>query len=194
MTKANALLKIMSTDFEVEPEAAKRAYDKLVSAANDLGALVICSNDAEEYPFGWNGEVIRIDSPSLPAYDLAHELGHLLVCAPQRRHLPEFGLGGGFSTIGGDARQVVTDEVGDREEDYACMLAGLLLEWAGLPNLHESELVQFVMIDPDTGKASWNKQWGAHKRVPYRITKLIKWGIIDKDLSLTFKARTEEAD
>jgi hypothetical protein len=182
MMKADKLLKIMSSDFQFDDAFQQNAYDRLEGLANSFGAPVIRSLDTKEYPYGWSGEYFRIVSQSRYAFDLAHEIAHFLISVPERRKLAEFGLGSGFSTMG-DVDQIVPDEVCTFEEDCACLLAALLLDWVGLPNKSESELVQFVF------DAKWNEDFGVSERIPELIEKMIEFGLIDDDLKLTFKLR-----
>ena len=185
------MLAIMSTPGDYTDEQQDAAYSKLVGVAEALGASVVRSGDAEKYPFGWHNGVIRIQTGSRHAYDLAHEIGHLMASAPGRRQHEEFGLGYGFSTDG-DATQVASNFMTDTEETIACLLAALLLHWTGLPNLKESEMVSFVDVDRNDQPRWQTRSLG--DEVGVKLLLMQDWGLINNDLSLTFSLRATDVD
>ena len=72
---------------------------------------------AKEEWFGWNGKALNVATPPAPSGgNLIHEIAHWVVAPPERRELPDFGLGAiGFRNGAGD------------EESLASML-GILIE------------------------------------------------------------------
>ncbi|ABC23389.1 hypothetical protein [Rhodospirillum rubrum] len=77
--------------------------------------------------FTWDGQAVAADmEPSV----LIHEIGHFQACAPERRHVIDFGLGAGPETgLRGEAEAVASlgGVAGDLEEAFASLL-GILWE------------------------------------------------------------------
>jgi hypothetical protein len=126
---------------------ARRVFDRIATTAplsRDLvlstdathhsDAVALCKSfgfgivdaDPHDY-FTWDGaEVALRMEPSL----LLHEIGHYQCAAPARRHLADFGLGGGPETgrrADADRVRCVTDLEADIEEALASLL-GILWE------------------------------------------------------------------
>lgn len=102
-----------------------------VALAHRIGIATLDADPAEG--FSWDGRVLRTRSE---ASVVVHEIAHWLVCPPERRHLLDFGLGGGPETgrrAEADAMLCVGMETGQEEEALASLL-GILWEAAiGLP-------------------------------------------------------------
>ncbi len=188
------IFQIMSTDFEVDHKQRATAYKRLVALVKNHGIGVIRSMD-DRYKYGWNGKQFRIDEParstSMRALgDLAHEFAHFLCASPARRYHLEFGLGQGFSTSGTEAKELTSSEVIQTEENCACVLAAIMLNHLGIPNLKESIWVNFLWYDgfKTTCPPKWS-QWVAAGEIDYIVRTLLTWGVIDADMNPTFKAR-----
>lgn len=86
--------------------------------------------------FSWDGHAIRTRSE---ASVLIHEVAHWQIAAPDRRRLPDFGLGAGPETgrvAEADAARCTPDAVKEHEELMASLL-GILWEAAlGQPAIH----------------------------------------------------------
>jgi hypothetical protein len=77
--------------------------------------------------YSWDGRAVRTRSE---AWVLLHEVAHYLVCPPERRGLPDFGLGAGPETgrrAEADAAACVPPAEREREEQLASLL-GILWE------------------------------------------------------------------
>jgi hypothetical protein len=77
----------------------------------------------------WNGRHLRPTGVTLESQ--CHEIAHVLVAAPERRSLPEFGLGPDPYRRSAVARVIPEDEA-DREELDACTLQLVLVRLLGL--------------------------------------------------------------
>ena len=86
--------------------------------------------------FSWDGRAVRTRSE---ASVLIHEVAHWLIAPPDRRALPDFGLGAGPETgriAEANAARCVDDAVREKEELLASLL-GILFEAAlGQPAIH----------------------------------------------------------
>jgi hypothetical protein len=79
--------------------------------------------------FSWDGRCLRVESE---ASVVLHEIAHWQICPPERRRLPDFGLGAGPETgrkAEADAARVVSDAAKQAEECLASLL-GVLWEAA----------------------------------------------------------------
>jgi hypothetical protein len=94
--------------------------------------------------YSWNGRHLRPTGLTLESQ--CHEVAHLLVAAPHRRKHNEFGLGPDPYRYS-DARQIVSDEVAEREERAACEMQMLLVRLLGL---NEGAVMGEVRADPLT--------------------------------------------
>ena len=77
--------------------------------------------------FSWDGAVLRVRSEP---WVILHEVGHWLVCPPERRHLPDFGVGAGPEsgrTVEADAARCV-DDAAQQEDEVLSSLLGILLQ------------------------------------------------------------------
>lgn len=92
------------------------------------------------YPLGhsWNGRHLRPTGETLESQ--LHEIAHLLIAPPERRHLPEFGLGPDPYKRNQVAR-VCSREEADREEVAACTLQLVLAHLLGLD--HAAVRIEF---------------------------------------------------
>ena len=117
---------------------------------NRIKALGIdVKNFSSSTRFGWDGQTIFLEgnSPARKLHDLAHEFSHWLLSTPERRALPEFGLGAGFSTRDFEEAQkicVVGGTDADREEVATCYVASLILNEIGANANDESEFVNIT--------------------------------------------------
>ncbi len=94
--------------------------------------------------YSWNGRDLRPTGLTLES--VCHEVAHLLVSAPHRRALPEFGLGPDPYRHS-DAPRVAPDEEARREELDACTMQ---LALARLLGLNEGAIVDEVRAEPLT--------------------------------------------
>ena len=86
--------------------------------------------------FSWDGHAIRTQSE---ASVLVHELAHWQIAPPDRRHLPDFGLGAGPETgcvADADAARCANDTVKEHEELMASLLGILWEAVLGQPAIH----------------------------------------------------------
>jgi hypothetical protein len=77
--------------------------------------------------FSWDGAVLRAQSEP---WVILHEIAHWLICPPERRSLPDFGVGAGPESgrkAEADRARVVDDEAQQEDEAMASLL-GVLLE------------------------------------------------------------------
>ena len=122
--------------------------------------------------FSWDGTAIRTRSE---ASVLIHEVAHWQIAPPDRRHLPDFGLGAGPETgfvDVADAARCVTDAVKEHEELMASLL-GILWEAAlGQPAIHA-----FI-------EQNWLESWerpAAGEQFRRTIDDLMARGLIGED-------------
>ena len=122
--------------------------------------------------FSWDGTAIRTQSE---ASVLIHEVAHWQIAPPDRRHLPDFGLGAGPETgfvDVADAARCVTDAVKEHEELMASLL-GILWEAAlGQPAIHA-----FI-------EQNWLESWerpAAGEQFRRTIDDLMARGLIGED-------------
>jgi hypothetical protein len=123
-----ALERIAATPAErATGERAERHRREALALAREFGMAAIAGAPAEG--FHWNGSALRADSE---AYVLLHEVAHFQVAAPERRSLPEFGLGAGPDTLlraEAEGAQRVFGLAREAEEAAASLL-GILWEAA----------------------------------------------------------------
>jgi hypothetical protein len=96
-----------------------------VSLAVRLGIATIDEEPAAAY--SWDGTAVRVRSE---AWVLLHEIAHWQLCPPERRRLPDFGLGAGPETgriEEADAAACVGAAAREREEQLSSLL-GILWE------------------------------------------------------------------
>lgn len=144
---AQAFQRIAATasdpDAPQDTPAHRQAAVDLVCAAG-LPAI----DKAPAAAFSWDGRAVRTRSE---ASVLIHEVAHWLIAPPERRSLPDFGLGAGPETdriAEADAARCVDDAVKEEEELLASML-GILFEAAlGQPAIHA-----FI-------EQNWLEAWG----------------------------------
>lgn len=122
--------------------------------------------------FSWDGHAIRTRSE---ASVLIHELAHWQIAPPDRRALPDFGLGAGPETgcvAEADAARCTTDAVKEHEELMASLL-GILWEAAlGQPAIHA-----FV-------EQNWLEAWerpAAGEQFSRTVDDLVSRGLIGLD-------------
>lgn len=94
--------------------------------------------------YSWNGRHLRPTGLTLESQ--CHEVAHLLVSARARRKHNEFGLGPDPYRYS-DARQLVADDVAEREERAACEMQMLLVRLLGL---NEGAVMGEVRANPLT--------------------------------------------
>jgi len=82
---------------------------------------------ADSLPYTYDGQNVRGDmEPSV----IVHEVGHLQTCAPERRHVADFGLGAGPETMRREEADALMTVIGlEREmEEALASLHGILWE------------------------------------------------------------------
>jgi hypothetical protein len=95
--------------------------------AGDFGIGV--RDEPPAVAFSWDGRWLRAESE---ASVVLHEIAHWQICPPERRRLPDFGLGAGPETgrkAEADAARVASD-VAKQEEECLASLLGILWEAA----------------------------------------------------------------
>jgi hypothetical protein len=92
--------------------------------------------------YSWNGRHLRPTGLTLESQ--CHEVAHVLVSAPDRRSLCEFGLGPD-PYRNSNARRVVRDRIAEREEEAACTMQLVLVRLLGL---NERAVVEEVAAVP----------------------------------------------
>ena len=97
--------------------------------------------------FSWNGRHLRPTGETLESQ--IHEVAHVLLAPPERRGLPELGLGPDPYRRN-FAAQTVPDEVAAREELDACTLQLLLVRLLGLNEAAVMCEVHTDRLSPDT--------------------------------------------
>lgn len=109
--------------------------------------------------FQWDGSVMTIPRRFL-AVDILHELCHWLVASPERRSIPEFGLGPGFNcgdeTAAIGARVLAPDRA-SQEEIVTCLIAAKLAYLLGIANMQNLVNEEFIANEkPDpVDSAAW---------------------------------------
>jgi hypothetical protein len=104
---------------------AARWHRDAVALAGDFGMRPI--PEAPQIAFSWDGGAVRTESE--PAV-LLHEVAHYQLASPERRALPDFGLGAGPETgriATADAARRLDGPAREREEQMASLL-GILWE------------------------------------------------------------------
>lgn len=88
---------------------------------------IACMDEEPARAFSWDGRVIR--SRSEPSV-LLHEIAHWLTCPPERRHLPDFGLGAGPESgrVAEANGARVADQASQEREEAMASLLGILWE------------------------------------------------------------------
>lgn len=113
------------------PAGEDAALRRVIALAANSGIATMDEEPARA--FSWDGRVIR--SRSEPSV-LLHEIAHWLICPPDRRHLPDFGLGAGPESgrvAEADAARVADQADQEREEAMASLLGILWEAHFGLP-------------------------------------------------------------
>lgn len=99
--------------------------DQAVDLARRFGMATL--DDAPKNAFSWDGAAVRTQTETAV---LLHEIAHWLIAPPERRCLPDFGLGAGPETgrvAEADAARCVDDATKETEENVASLL-GILWE------------------------------------------------------------------
>lgn len=113
-----------------EEDAARR---HAVALAHAFGIATLDEEPAQA--FSWDGKVVRSRSETSV---LLHEIAHWQICPPERRHLPDFGLGAGPETGRkqvADAARATDPATQEREEAMASLLGILWEAHLNLPAL-----------------------------------------------------------
>lgn len=191
-------MQIMDRLFEIMTTARKvghqKGLDALLARCESFGINVVFEPYSYKRPtanrdFGWDGNgTLRINnrrSGKRAVFDIAHELAHWMCATPARRNVIEFGLGTGFSTNdirAADKARRVSRQTATYEEEAVCILAGLMLYEIGQDVRRESEMVSFIE------EGDW-PQRGEAKLFEKLLKNLIRWGMVSKDLELTWQSR-----
>lgn len=174
------LLNILLTARSLTSDEYATMFESLKRRINEVGIPVEQMNHRTDH-FGWDGSTIRISPENTyrKVCDLAHEFSHWLVCPDDRRHIPEFGLGAGFSTMDGyraEQLKVVSEDEAIFEEVATCYVAAALLYEIGADVLGESETVS--LVDGDNGFA------GQPSEVEGHVKLAIERGALDETLQV----------
>ncbi len=97
-------------------------------------------------PYSWNGRHLRPTGLTLES--VCHEVAHLLVSSPARRHLPEFGIGPDPYRNSDAPRTIAPDEAA-REEDAACTMQLVLVRVLGLDEAAVMDEVRTPPLTPE---------------------------------------------
>ena len=111
------------------PEA--RAAAVALAAANGIPIL----DEAPAAAFSWDGTVLRVRSEP---WVILHEVAHWLICPPERRRLPDFGVGAGPESgrkAEADEARCVDDATQQEDEALSSLLGVLLQVELGQPAL-----------------------------------------------------------
>jgi hypothetical protein len=125
--EARAALAVIRTSSAERAEGAEAERHRLraLDLARDRGLAV--HPEGTECAYNWDGAAL---DGGVEAYVILHEVAHFLLAPPERRALPDFGLGPGPDTRDRDgAERVATVAALDREADeVAASLLGILWE------------------------------------------------------------------
>jgi hypothetical protein len=121
---AFARIRATSPD-RADGDLAERHRREAVAWARECGLPV--HPDGTVCDFNWDGEAL---DPGTEAYVILHEIAHFLLAPPERRALPDFGLGPGPDTRDRDTAQLAqTLTLAESEADEAAAsLIGILWE------------------------------------------------------------------
>ena len=100
-------------------------HDQAVVLARTLG--IATADESPAHSFSWDGQAVRTKTETAV---LLHEIAHWQIAPPERRPIPDFGLGAGPETglnEQANAACCVDDETREQEEDLASLL-GILWE------------------------------------------------------------------
>jgi hypothetical protein len=127
-TAMAVLARIAATCRGADADGPADTPERRAAAVALARALGIPTLDEEPaVSFSWDGRVLRTQSEP---WVILHEIAHWLICPPQRRGLPDFGVGAGPESgrkAEADRARVVDDESQQRDEAMASLL-GVLLE------------------------------------------------------------------
>lgn len=142
-----AFTQLITTEHQPSDSQHKKMLRDLKKRIKALGIEV--KNFSSSTRFGWDGQTICLDGETTKRklHDLVHEFSHWLMSTPERRALPEFGLGAGFSTVDFNEAQnvcAVTDHEADFEEIATCYVGSLILNEIGANACEESEFVNIT--------------------------------------------------
>jgi hypothetical protein len=109
----------------------------------------------------WDGQVLK--AATLNPVDVLHELAHWVVCPEERRHLPNYGLGGGpYDSACEQWLKAVTDgPTGNFEEEISCILTayvGWLLGDEALGTMLHLNIMCPYNSDTKKRKWAWNQE------------------------------------
>lgn len=125
MEPALSIFRRIARGCEIRVIDEARQHAQGVALAGEFGIPVI--DEAPQDAFSWDGQAIRTRSePSV----LIHEVAHYQLSAPDRRFLPDFGLGAGPET-GRIAQADAAQKIGGVERDIEeglCSLLGIIWE------------------------------------------------------------------
>lgn len=133
--------------------------------------------------YGWDGEKFYLGGNS--GEEIIHELCHWLVANPERRNIPEFGLGSGFSTVKlYDADKFIVKYVdNDLEERITCLLTFIILTDKGFSPIKEmidTNFLYFYYYDNEADPILAISTDFEIENVDAKIDELIKKGIISE--------------
>ena len=122
LTKYDLLEEIFK--LEKKSDIGRVSVEEALNIVDKFGVLYVL-DDPEAY--GWDGNQFYFGGNEGEA--ILHELCHWLVADPERRNIPEFGLGPGFTTKDENgAKNSKCDGVDEETEEYAtCFLTWALI-------------------------------------------------------------------
>lgn len=114
---------------------------RVISLAAVLGIPLSSREDG----FNWDGKTVACAIPVFDTSDVIHEIAHWLCSSPQRRALPNYGLGP--SAECDDAPELLWEPIAQEEEEHASLL-GVAFEAAlGLDFFRTLEIHSWVYDD-----------------------------------------------
>ncbi len=100
--------------------------------------------------YNWTGRVLNTEPTDVEMQ--LHDVAHWLVCPPERRKLPEFGLGSD-QVRESNAKQVLSNHDADEEEYLACAMQLAIVVYLGLdPNSVTAEVNTLYIADDKMAK------------------------------------------
>lgn len=105
----------------------------------------------EDGEYQWDGTVLTIPK-GYKAHEIIHEMFHWIVAPPERRLLPEYGLGPGFDCgnwEGASEAQCIDSDEAENEEILTCLCAARMAYKLGIENvstLHDEQMIDHLPV------------------------------------------------
>ena len=144
-------------------------HGQAVALARCFGMAPIDEDPADS--FSWDGARVRIATE--PAV-LIHEVAHFQLAAPERRFVPDFGLGAGPETgrvAEADRARALGDAAREVEEQMASLLGVLWEVELGQPGIHAFMEQNWL---EGAGRPSTAEFFAA------TLERLVCWGLVDE--------------